>query len=257
MSPSSDHPRYYQAYSARYSPAHSSSNSDSNTPTASSSARPNNTYSPFPPAQSQRGRQGPSHSPYTADLHIRSRSPLACRPDSQIHTPVENTSDPALNLGTFHTVSPKIDRVGDQEKPWNLSLPKDNGTDHDVERRLPTKASPDSAARYPLPDSGVESPVDPAVVRFPPSSKPSSSSSTPQSAHKTESSSPAPRQQSVTTASLPHGASADELHKNARHIVIEPVELPVPGDDSSEEIVMYSTAYPDQEWRPAYVDGWD
>ncbi|OJD24301.1 hypothetical protein ACJ73_04338 [Blastomyces percursus] len=35
---------------------------------------------------------------------------------------------------------------------------------------------------------------------------------------------------------------------------MEPVELPVPipGDDSSEEIVMSSTAYPGQEWHPEY-----
>ncbi|EER42037.1 conserved hypothetical protein [Histoplasma capsulatum H143] len=35
---------------------------------------------------------------------------------------------------------------------------------------------------------------------------------------------------------------------------IEPVELPVPvpGDDSSEEIVMSSTAYPGQEWHPEF-----
>lgn len=52
-------------------------------------------------------------------------------------------------------------------------------------------------------------------------------------------------------------AAADQLRQNARHIVMEPVELPVPGDDSSEEIVMSSTAYPGQEWRPSCVESWD
>ena len=37
----------------------------------------------------------------------------------------------------------------------------------------------------------------------------------------------------------------------------EPVELPITNDDSSEEIVFTSTAYPGQEWRPASFGGLD
>jgi hypothetical protein len=40
-----------------------------------------------------------------------------------------------------------------------------------------------------------------------------------------------------------------------RSLKMSPVELPgskAPGDDSDEEIVMSSTAYPGQEWAPEY-----
>jgi hypothetical protein len=37
---------------------------------------------------------------------------------------------------------------------------------------------------------------------------------------------------------------------------VEPIELPVRNDDSSEEIVMSSTAYPGQEWQPSGYSQW-
>lgn len=38
---------------------------------------------------------------------------------------------------------------------------------------------------------------------------------------------------------------------------LSPIELPVTKDDSSEEILMTSTAYPGQEWKPAGFGGWE
>ena len=266
-------PRYYQGQGqvTGYSPRHSPSPSLGSSTAPSSpnrSANTSNTYSPFPPPQPQRGRQGyPHHRTHTADLHLRSRSPLSRPPgsrDEQI--PTENTSDPASNLGTFYSASPNVERVGDQEKPWNLTLPKGEDTEADMDRGRPSTASPVVAARFALPDSGAGSPVNPAAALMPPPAPPalpptsnpspaytSPSRGTSHSTPRTGTSTPA-AQQNPPSAAV---ASADRLRQNARHIVMEPVELPVPGDDSSEEIVMSSTAYPGQEWRPSYVEGWD
>ncbi|PGH03664.1 hypothetical protein GX51_03928 [Blastomyces parvus] len=87
--------------------------------------------------------------------------------------------------------------------------------------------SPDPT-QHPLPDSATMSPA---------ASPPPEGSSYP---HRL----PQDRNHSHTP---PHHAAGPGKH-------MEPVELPVPipGDDSSEEIVMSSTAYPGQEWHPEY-----
>lgn len=54
---------------------------------------------------------------------------------------------------------------------------------------------------------------------------------------------------------LPLQGSTSAGNAMARSSKMSPVELPgskAPGDDSDEEIVMSSTAYPGQEWAPEY-----
>ncbi|OJD17573.1 hypothetical protein AJ78_02324 [Emergomyces pasteurianus Ep9510] len=92
--------------------------------------------------------------------------------------------------------------------------------------------------------------------------------------HSARTQSPDPTQHSLPKSSMSRAASPPtdgrshpqngHQDRNYNHISsqrstgpgrhIEPVELPVPipGDDSSEEIVMSSTAYPGQEWHPEY-----
>ncbi|OAX78971.1 hypothetical protein ACJ72_06716 [Emergomyces africanus] len=89
--------------------------------------------------------------------------------------------------------------------------------------------------------------------------------------HSARTQSPDPTQHSVLNSTISRAASPPtdgpshlQKDRNYNHVSsqrttapgrhIEPVELPVPipGDDSSEEIVMSSTAYPGQEWHPEY-----
>ncbi|KAL1954878.1 hypothetical protein VTO42DRAFT_467 [Malbranchea cinnamomea] len=249
------------------------------TPTPSSSTRSNSTYSPFPPLQDQRGQPATSPRSHAIDLHLRSRSPLQHPPDRQEgQMSTQNTSDPASTLGTFYTSSPKVDRVGDQEKPWTLSLPKGDsdgqGSSQDrirEESGPPSTTSLISASQYPLPESGVASPVNLKAADMPPPPLPGSPfGATPVPAPAAPgaashvppalSTPPVGGNIAPTTSAQPtqeQYTPAEQQRQHVREIVTEPVELPATSDDSSEEIVMSSTAYPGQEWRPAYIDNWD
>jgi hypothetical protein len=67
----------------------------------------------------------------------------------------------------------------------------------------------------------------------------------------------------VARGPLPVQRSMSAGNAPARPTQKSPVELPgskAPGDDSDEEIVMSSTAYPGQEWAPEYLGyggNWD
>ncbi|OJJ48155.1 hypothetical protein ASPZODRAFT_1529667 [Penicilliopsis zonata CBS 506.65] len=61
-----------------------------------------------------------------------------------------------------------------------------------------------------------------------------------------------PEEEDPSDAAHSHLAGARALNEPEA-----PVELPATADDSSEEIVMTSTAYPGQEWRPSGFSSWE
>lgn len=196
-------------------------------------------YGRSPYGSNSRGRVPDQESQeYARDLHRRSRSPRAGphspslddAPDSAYH-------DPAYTLGTFRNQNNSTPRLGDQEKPWSLSIPED-GNGHGAEIRRLTNyggAFGDPRSAYPVPPPrNMTSGADPAA-------KPTTTS----------------------TALDATGESLENKHllaEGASHEKQAPVELQgsrVKGDDESEEIVMSSTAYPGQEWMPENFGQWE
>src|SRR5204863_2808751 len=180
---------------------------------------------------------------------VRSRSPISYRPalygDNE---PLSDHTDPAHTLGTFQSAVPTTPRVGDQERPWSVTLPED-----DEEKSSRRESPSQDPSQYPLPESTFMSPINPSAEDIPPPPPPKipldpppsstlpaqpngSASPVPEpAAHHGDS--PAPAESSTPGSAAPAMGSrriADET--------VEPVELParVPGDDSSEEIVMSS-----------------
>lgn len=182
---------------------------------------------------------GPPRRAHTADLHIRSRSPISYQPDANLSSAIaaaDNNSKPASHLGMFHSTAGDISRDGGQQRPWNVSMPRDQ-TESGVD---PT--------RYPLPRSNMMSPVNPAAADMPPPPPPK----IPLQMNDIRETTPAPP--SVNTA--PRAVELPAPNNSNNNTEVQPAELPT-HDDSSEEIVMSSTAYPGQEWQPAYLGHWD
>ncbi|KAL2000645.1 hypothetical protein VTN02DRAFT_2798 [Thermoascus thermophilus] len=185
----------------------------------------------------------------TQDSNVRLPSPRSQPPNLAEQTiPSSDHSDPAYRLGTFHTV-PQTTRIGDQEKPWSISLPGDaeemSRTAHPQNRHVRHSSQPPRFYQS-LRDSGVPagygatSPsTGPREVSFTPEPKPDKNPS-------------ADHHRDVPRSGHPHRDEATVINKSEA-----PVELPVRADDSSEEIVMTSTAYPGQEWRPAGFSRWE
>ncbi|KAK2749369.1 hypothetical protein FQN57_006301 [Myotisia sp. PD_48] len=179
----------------------------------------------------------PTVDPHTAKLHLRSRSPLSGYPDTREYdSSPSGTGDPAHKLGTFHSAVPNISRIGDQETPWNIAIPSNESNDQYRD-----------AVNYPLPNSAVISPVNPAAADFP----------------------PPPPPKSPPGAVIPLAGEHGSIESNASRPAVPnqgrlstqtgdtlPIDHPT-NDDSSEEIIMSSTAYPGQEWQPSYVGNWD
>lgn len=171
---------------------------------------------------------------------MRSRSPRTfLERRKEQNAPTTDYSDPAHRLGKFNAV-PETPRIGDQERPWSITLPEN--PDEGISSRRPSYQvlqrarqaadDDDPRSRPPVPEKDL-----PAGSGAPRSQAQGSSQT-----------------QSPATGSsrLPHRYEGPVIDKT-----VTPVELPVPGDDSSEEIVMSSTAYPGQEWRPAGFSGWE
>ncbi|KAL2866995.1 uncharacterized protein BJX67DRAFT_381324 [Aspergillus lucknowensis] len=203
--------------------------------------------SPSPRTPPSRGRS--EERTYAEELHLRSRSPKAFAPrPEERNLPKHDPTDPAFRLGAFRSSNPRTSRVGDQELPWKITIPGDsdettldpsaswrqetegvlNGT------RLPTyqeDAQEHGQHQYPQDEK-----------RSPPPPNPRASLTD----------APPPPPPHPTRPEHPHRPPA-----RAMNSFDTPVELPVRADDdSSEEIMMSSTAYPGQEWRPAGYSGW-
>ncbi|KAI9045659.1 uncharacterized protein KD926_008076 [Aspergillus affinis] len=255
---------------------------------ASSPSRPHSARS--------RGRSPSPERTYAQDLHLRSRSPKAFAPRPQERViPRTDPNDPAYHLGTFRS-NPRTSRIGDQERPWKLTIPgmegdggdgegeEEDGTllwlkaqgqahikaERELEMRALNRTISGDSQDMVFP-SKVESRPDVStfnsngklpsyeeeIARHPPlRSFPSSD-------------------EKATSAYTSGGTSTEEFESGERGERIDhhhptrgqarvlnrtdmPVELPVKGEDeSTEEIVMSSTAYPGQEWKPLGLGEWE
>ncbi|KAL1859170.1 hypothetical protein Plec18170_002285 [Paecilomyces lecythidis] len=230
----------------------------------------------FSPPNHTRDPKGEERSwSHTDELRLRSRSPISHSPQPDISSSsFIDYSDPAINLGIFHTV-PNTERVGDQEKPWNITLPGESQenakSSHHNNHHQPTLQRPAAlnpsystesvVSRYEQYRSGS------AQQQYPPTStKPSPRVNEPATntddttdsrrfSFEPESDVAIPSRENINTISHsthPHRDESAVINRTT-----EPVELPLRQDDSSEEIVMSSTAYPGQEWQPAGWARWE
>lgn len=185
---------------------------------------------------------------YAQDLHLRSRSPKAFAPrPEERNLPKHDATDPAYKLGTFRTSNPRTSHVGDQELPWKITIPgdSDEGTTNssfswrqETEGalngpRLPTYQE-DEEEHGPSSHQPVDEKQGPSFINLPTAPA-------------------APEQGRPLEQIHPHRGGGRALNASSA-----PVELPVRADDdSSEEIMMSSTAYPGQEWRPLGYSEWE
>lgn len=201
---------------------------------------------PQPPQGTSMTTARPTGYSHATNLHMRSRSPLSRSPNPhEDSTDIIDSSDPASNLGRFD--SRESSRTEDQARPWNVTLPRDQD-DIEVEN---SRARGDDAAQHPLPDSATMSPVNSTAAHVAPPPPPK----TPQGSSQT-SKEPWDYNATALQKALNEAESPEQQQRSNVHTVptMEPIELPA-NDDSSEEIVMSSTSYPGQEWRPSYAEG--
>lgn len=209
---------------------------------------------------------------FTTGMHERSQS-FHAQPrrtaSSQVHTQnslsTTATSVPTINL------TPSISH-SNQQHPLTFNFPP-NTQDRLAHNSSPSKQSdisqPVDASQYPLPESRVLSPVNSAMTDLPPPpppkiplnyAYPSATAPSPIRIF----SAPARQQYGIDTSvsstvgppPATHSLPPPQLHLASLGLHNEPVELPT-HDDSSEEIMMSSTAYPGQEWQPDGLGNWD
>ncbi|KAE8379206.1 hypothetical protein BDV26DRAFT_173183 [Aspergillus bertholletiae] len=202
--------------------------------------------SPIAP-QSPPSRGRSEERTYAQDLNIRSRSPktFAPRPEEK-NISSTDTSDPAYRLGIFRQ-NPRTSRIGDQERPWKLTIPGETDEDGPSNNARAWRQQTTQGVlqcgndRLPTYDEDTKDPPqeNPRDEKLPLNDTPATRPSL------------APLTQS--TANIhPTRGEGRVLNTEA------PVELPVQtDDDSSEEILMSSTAYPGQEWKPLGFSGWE
>ncbi|CRG91285.1 Serine-rich adhesin for platelets [Talaromyces islandicus] len=201
------------------------------------------------------------------DLRLRSRSPRSqpIRPADRYNHNV-NYSDPIYHLGKFHAVT-ETPRIGDQSTPFPITLP--DGMDRD-------QLSPRNSIQ-PEHLADIEKAVNPGLGLRPPgttvqsvanySTRDQASSRNPLALHMPQQHQymPSPNESQIAVYPSENTQRGDrDQYYDDRSVVtknVVPVELPVPRDDSSEEVVMSSTAYPGQEWQPSGYYGltksWD
>ncbi|KAL6233990.1 hypothetical protein BDW75DRAFT_231540 [Aspergillus navahoensis] len=208
--------------------------------------------SPAPRTPPSRGRS--DERTYAEDLHLRSRSPKAFAPrPEERNLPKHDPTDPAFNLGAFRSSNPRTSRIGDQELPWKITIP---GSDDD-EPATDTLVSWRHETEGVLSGTGTRLPTyqEDEEEHGPSQYQPQDEKQGPPIPHPPTAFEPTPPQ------AQPNTTSCDHPHRSgARTINVfnSPVELPVRTDDnSSEEIMMSSTAYPGQEWRPLGFSEWE
>lgn len=144
-----------------------------------------------------------------------------------------NMANPASQHSTFHGMNPRTSHMGDQELPWKLRIPGD--IDEENEHEHKHSCSQPTPCANPTTDLTTV-----ATTPAPPTA--------------------------TTPAITPKNFENNDNEAAIRTIneSQSPVELPAPGqsggkdeESSDEEVVMSSTAYPGQEWRPAGFSGWE
>ncbi|CEL08073.1 hypothetical protein ASPCAL11226 [Aspergillus calidoustus] len=203
--------------------------------------------SPVPHTPPSRGRS--EDRTYAQDLHLRSRSPKAFAPrPEERNLPKHDPTDPAFRLGAFRSSNPRTSRVGDQELPWKITIPGED------EATIDPSASWRQETVGVLNDTRLPT-YQEDVQEHGPSQQPEDEKRGPPLPDPPTNTVNAPQLQ------LPNHASPEHPHRPPARAINSfeaAVELPVRADDdSSEEIMMSSTAYPGQEWRPLGFSEWE
>ncbi|KAL3475073.1 hypothetical protein BJX99DRAFT_259830 [Aspergillus californicus] len=225
---------------------------------------------PVTPPSRGRSRDDSEDRTYAQELQLRSRSPKAFAPrPEERNLPKHDPTDPAFTLGAFRSSNFRTSRSGDQQLPWKITIPGDSdeiaadpsaswrqeteGVLNGTGSRLPTyqedaeendhvhpqltHSPPDEKRHFPNHALLPAAPIHTTLSQLPPPPPPQ----------------PPPPPPNLTTSDHPHRSGARTINT-----IDAPVELPVrTDDDSSEEIVMSSTAYPGQEWRPLGFSEWE
>jgi hypothetical protein len=209
---------------------------------------------------------------HVIDLHKRSRSPRNGRKLSEDeHLEEVNRNDPASQLGTFSNIAAPRSGGADsseQEAPWRIGLP--NSEEEENNNKSQATLLERERERTPPGQTRVESasapPVDNQKEDETESVRPRKSEEDWRKQEQTQHEPTiAEKVMGVQLARTPLPLQRNTSAGNAmaRPPKMSPVELPgskAPGDDSDEEIVMSSTAYPGQEWAPenwGYGGNWD
>ena len=166
---------------------------------------------------------------HTIDLHKRSRSPRNGRRNSNDDLEeVVAANHPASQLGTFNnSAAPKPGNGGMQEGPWRIGLPTGNDAARKGRRAAIERQGNQGVTNAGARNTGERTIADKVMG-------PSD-----------EATMPLQRSSSSGNARTKSAAGTKDIFL--------PAELPgsrAPGDESDEEIVMSSTAYPGQEWMP-------
>jgi hypothetical protein len=221
-------------------------------------------------------RQGtsPSGVSHAIDLHKRSRSPRNGRtlPEDERIEEVDR-NDPASQLGTFSKSAGKSPRSGgadssEQEAPWRIGLPG-NGEEDEGKRntlleqeqeREQERAQQGESTTTVTNENGISAPAKPRNKTEEETENVDPRQSK-EDWRKQEQAQPEPK---PTVAEKVMGVQLSLKQTAGNAMPKSPVELPgskAPGDqDSDDEIVMSSTAYPGQEWAPenwTYGGNWD
>ena len=226
--------------------------------------------SPYGHSSTQGSNQSPAN--HAIDLHKRSRSPRNGRRLSDDEALEEvNQNDPASQLGKFNkSAAPRSGGAdSEQEAPWKIGLPsseeENNRKSHAT--LLEREREPEQAT---LNETGVGNESTALVAsrneRETETIRPRKSEEEWRKQEKP------PHEPTIAEkvmgvqlarTPLPLQRSTSAQNSMARPPMSSPVELPgskAPGDDSDEEIIMSSTAYPGQEWAPeswGYGGNWD
>lgn len=180
---------------------------------------------------------------HAIDLHKRSRSPRnGRRLSSDEREEVASKMDPANQLGTFsRTSAPQSGRSDGQEAPWRIEVP--NSEEEEKKRKS------QAVLLKPEQDKGASNEGDLENIHPRKSEEEWKKQEQPMNV--------AEKVMGVQLARSPLPLQRSTSDGNARPTSrvpqASPVELPgskAPGDDSDDEIVMSSTAYPGQEWMP-------
>ena len=219
--------------------------------------------------------QGPNQSPanHAIDLHKRSRSPRNGRRLSDDEALEEvNQNDPASQLGKFNkSAAPRSGGAdSEQEAPWKIGLPsseeeenkrKDHATLLERERE-PERATPSKTGVGNENTAPVASRNERETETIHPRKSEEEWRKQEKAPHEPTIAEKVMGVQLARTP-LPLQRSTSAQNSMAKPPMMSPVELPgskAPGDDSDEEIIMSSTAYPGQEWAPeswGYGGNWD
>lgn len=203
--------------------------------------------------------------PQAAQLNRRSRSPISHLPEpDRLPAVVIDGTDPTTLTGTLKDMVHSASQTESQQRPWAQTPPEQSIQADGLSNKDQAQQSEGLARAFVSDGSGEHDPHQKDANTNAPVSVPAALpdevghvDERQQTPPQTQRSTPLrPQQQQDDDKEVVIPADPRPLEPVA--VVTDgPVELPadIPSDNSSEEIVMSSTAYPGQEWAPSAM--WD